>query len=74
MKPPVDLPDKRKRSSTSAVPGDLKLPLVDCAHEAMPAEEMTPERVAEVLLEEEGRSLSPTRGTHRSAVRSRSRP
>lgn len=31
----------------------LKLPLVECAHEARPSEEMTPERVAEVLLEEE---------------------
>ena len=33
----------------------LKLPLVECAHEAGPGEEMTPERVAEVLLEEEAR-------------------
>ena len=31
----------------------LKLPLVECAHEARPDEEMTPERVAEALLEEE---------------------
>lgn len=30
-----------------------KLPLVQCAHEARPEEEMLPERVAEVLLEEE---------------------
>ena len=34
----------------------LKLPLVECAHEARPGEEMTPERVAEVLLDEEARS------------------
>ena len=34
----------------------VKLPLVKCAHEARPGEEMTPERVAEVLLEEEARS------------------
>src|SRR6185295_3547501 len=31
----------------------VKLPLVECAHEARPGEEMTPERVADVLLEEE---------------------
>ncbi|HYU33390.1 MAG TPA: antitoxin [Thermoanaerobaculia bacterium] len=31
----------------------LKLPLVECVHEARPGEEMTPERVANVLLEEE---------------------
>lgn len=31
----------------------VKLPLVECAHEARPGEEMTPERVAEALLEEE---------------------
>jgi hypothetical protein len=31
----------------------LKLPLVECAHEARPGEEMTPERVADVLLDEE---------------------
>jgi hypothetical protein len=55
MKPPVDLPDERKRGSASAAPGDLKLPLVECAREARVDEEMTPERVAEVLLEEEGK-------------------
>lgn len=33
----------------------VKLPLVRCAHEARPGEEMTPERVAEMLLEERGR-------------------
>ncbi|HEY0556727.1 MAG TPA: antitoxin [Thermoanaerobaculia bacterium] len=31
----------------------LKLPLIECAHEARPDEEMTPERVAAVLLDEE---------------------
>ncbi len=31
----------------------LELPLVECAHEARPGEEMTPERVAAVLLEDE---------------------
>ena len=33
----------------------IKLPLVECAHEAHPGEEVTPERVAEVLLEEDAR-------------------
>lgn len=37
-------------------------PLVRCAHEARPGEETTPERVAEVLLEEEA-------GARRDAVR-----
>ena len=40
----------------------VKLPLVECAHEARPGEEMTPERVADVLLEEEA-------GWHRDALR-----
>ena len=40
----------------------LKLPLVECAHEARPGDEMTPERVAEVLLDEEA-------GSHRDALR-----
>jgi plasmid stability protein len=31
----------------------VRLPLVRCAHEARPGEEMTPERVAEVLIAEE---------------------
>jgi len=34
----------------------LKLPLIECAHEARPGEEMTPERVAEVLLENEAQA------------------
>jgi hypothetical protein len=35
----------------------LQLPLVECAHEARPDDEMTPARVAEVLLDEEAGSL-----------------
>lgn len=31
----------------------VKLPLVECAHEAGPGEAMTPERVADALLQEE---------------------
>ncbi len=34
----------------------VKLPLVRCSHEARPGEEMTPERVSRILLEEESRS------------------
>jgi hypothetical protein len=34
----------------------LKLPLVECAHAASPTEEMTPDRVARVLLDEEAGS------------------
>jgi plasmid stability protein len=33
----------------------VELPLIECAHEARPGEEVTPERVAEVLLDEEAR-------------------
>ncbi|HET9228823.1 MAG TPA: antitoxin [Thermoanaerobaculia bacterium] len=40
----------------------LKLPLVECAHEARPGEEMTPDRIAEALLDEEA-------GPHRDALR-----
>jgi hypothetical protein len=40
----------------------VKLPLVECAHEARPGEGLTPERVADVLLEEEA-------GWHRDSLR-----
>jgi plasmid stability protein len=43
----------QKSGVPAAAGGRLKLPLVECAHEARPGEEMVPERVAEVLLEEE---------------------
>jgi plasmid stability protein len=33
----------------------VELPLVRCAHRARPQEEMTPDRVAEVLLRDEAR-------------------
>jgi hypothetical protein len=40
-----------------SVPASIRrraqLPLVECAHQARPDEEMTPERVTQVLLEEE---------------------
>jgi hypothetical protein len=38
----------------------VRLPLVECAHEARPGEEVTPERAADVLLDEEaGFSILP---------------
>ena len=38
---------------TATVRHRAKLPLVRCAHDARPDEEMTPQRVARILLEEE---------------------
>jgi plasmid stability protein len=52
----------QRRGAASTVRRRLKLPLVECAHEARPDEEMTPERVAKVLLDEEA-------GGHREALR-----
>lgn len=46
----------QERSVPAKVRRRLRLPLIECAHEARPGEEMTPERVAEVLLEEEARA------------------
>ena len=43
----------QKPGPPAAVRRRVKLPLVECAHEARAGEEMTPERVAEALLEEE---------------------
>lgn len=37
----------------SSIRRRVRLPLVECAHEASPDKEMTPERVAQVLLDEE---------------------
>ncbi|MPY87942.1 MAG: antitoxin [Luteitalea sp.] len=44
-----------------AVRHRVRLPLVRCAHEARPDEEMTPDRVAEVLLEDETRRVAAER-------------
>ena len=41
------------RKSAQAVRRRVALPLVACAHSARPGEEMTPERVARLLLQEE---------------------
>lgn len=49
-------------STPGAVRRRVKLPLVKCAHPALPGEEMTPNRVANVLLAEEA-------GWHRDPVR-----
>lgn len=46
----------QERGVPAKVRRRLRLPLIECAHEARPGEEMTPERVAEVLLEEEARA------------------
>ena len=54
------LAQKRGRPATARK--RLKLPLIECAHEAQPGEEMTPERVAQVLLEQEA-------GMHRDTLR-----
>jgi plasmid stability protein len=43
----------QRGSAPATVRKRLKLPLVECAHEARPGEEMTPERVSDLLLEEE---------------------
>lgn len=43
----------QESSGPPAVRERVKLPLVSCAHGARPSEEMTPERVAEILLDGE---------------------
>jgi plasmid stability protein len=52
----------QERGAPAAVRRRLSLPLVECTHEARPGEEMTPERIADVLLEEEA-------GSRRDALR-----
>lgn len=42
-----------QRRSERRVRRRVTLPIVECAHEARPGEEMTPERVANILLDEE---------------------
>jgi plasmid stability protein len=48
--------DGLARPSASSAETAAGLPLVQCAHMALPGEEMLPERVARVLLEEEART------------------
>lgn len=45
-----------ERGRPEAVRNRLKLPLIECAHDARPGQEITPERAAELLLEEEAGS------------------
>jgi plasmid stability protein len=52
----------QEHRAPAAVRRRVKLPLVECAHEARPGEEMTPERVADAQLEEEA-------GWHRAPLR-----
>ena len=40
-----------------AEPRRVRVPLVECAHQARPDEEMTPERVAEVLAGEDASAV-----------------
>lgn len=42
-----------ERAAPPAMARRVELPLVQCAHRALPEQEMTPERVAKVLLDEE---------------------
>jgi plasmid stability protein len=42
-----------QRRSEAKSPHRVALPIVECGHKARPREEMTPERVAGILLEEE---------------------
>jgi len=44
---------EQPRIRPAGVERRVKLPLVQCAHPARPDEEMTPERVAAILLEQE---------------------
>jgi hypothetical protein len=43
----------QERNKPGAIRNRLKLPLIECVHEARPGEKVTPERVAELLLQEE---------------------
>jgi plasmid stability protein len=43
----------QQKSERKAERHRVSLPIVECSHEARPGEEMTPERVARILLDEE---------------------
>jgi hypothetical protein len=45
----------QEQTGSSRTGNRVQLPLVKCGHKARPGEELTPERVAEILLEEEAR-------------------
>lgn len=42
----------------TAIRSRVQFPLVECAHPATPTEEMTPDRVARALLDEEAREVA----------------
>ena len=46
---------------TPGVRNRVEFPLIRCAHSARPGEELTPERIAEVLLEQEVAALDSLR-------------
>jgi plasmid stability protein len=48
----------QKAARRRSVSHRVRLPLVECSREARPGEEMTPDRVARVLLEEESGTRS----------------
>jgi hypothetical protein len=43
----------QKSSASQGIRNRVRLPLVQCTHDPSPGEELTPERVAEILLEQE---------------------
>ena len=43
----------QRKAGRTAVRDRVTLPIIECSHEARPGKEMTPDRVARVLLEEE---------------------
>jgi plasmid stability protein len=51
----------REPAGPGSVPARVQLPLVQSAHTARPDQEMTPERVARILLDDEKKAV-PTRG------------
>jgi plasmid stability protein len=56
-----------QRGPGLAAPRRAKLPLVRCAHPATPETEMTPERVAMALLQEDARLLEQGTGQTQAA-------
>jgi len=52
----------RKPVKQKIVRKRVRLPLVRCAHEARPGDEMSPERVAEILAAEEAEACDGTEG------------
>jgi hypothetical protein len=51
----------RERATPAKARRRVRLPLVRCAHGARPGQEITPERAAKILLEEETRASAAVR-------------